>query len=113
MTIAYTRSESTEQPLLIEITSSTVYLRKDIVKEERSIEDTDNKTIFYIYQEAKLTPKEFNEYASHIAALNAVKGVNDSDNISQIVENGVDSSTNQLVIMEAMADLYDLLAALM
>lgn len=111
MNILYNYSESTIKPLEIKITEETVYLRKDIKKEERMYED---QTItFYTYQEAKLSPKEFEEYSAQLAAMNAVKGVNDSDNITQIVENGVSSSDNQMVIMEAMADLYDLIASLM
>lgn len=103
MKLVYRKSESTGKPLTIETTPTTVFIRKDIVKNED----------VYTYQEAKLSLEEFNKYSSQVAALNAVKGINDSDNISQIVENGVDSSTNQLVIMEAMADLYDLIATLM
>lgn len=103
MELVYRKSESTNKPLTIETTPTTVFIRKDIVKNDD----------MYTYQEAKLSLEDFNKYSSQVAALNAVKGVNDSDNISQIVENGVDNSTNQLVIMEAMADLYDLIAALM
>ena len=103
MELVYRKSESGVKPLTIETTPTTVFIRKDIVKNDD----------MYTYQEAKLSLEDFNKYSSQVAALNAVKGVNDSDNISQIVENGVDSSTNQLVIMEAMADLYDLIAALM
>lgn len=103
MELVYRKSESTNKPLTIETTPTTVFIRKDIVKNDD----------MYTYQEAKLSLEDFNKYSSQVAALNAVKGVNDSDNISQIVENGVDNSTNQLVIMEAMADLYDLIAMML
>lgn len=113
MTITYMQSESIERPLLIEITTSTVYLRKDIIEEERIMVENDEPTMFYVYQEAKLTPEEFNIYATQIASINAIKGINDSENISTIVQNGVNNEDNQLILMEAMADLYDLLANLM
>lgn len=113
MTITYMQSESIERPLLIEITTSTVYLRKDIIEEERIMVENDEPTTFYVYQEAKLTPEEFNIYATQIASINAIKGINDSENISKIVQNGVYNEDNQLVLMEAMADLYDLIAMML
>lgn len=111
MELIYKYAESTVKPKAIDVTQSTIYLRKDIAEEKRTytVDDTEMHTIYYTYQEAKLSPKEFSEYSSQIAAMNAVKGVNDSDNIEQIVENGVSSSDNQLIIMEAMADLYNLI----
>lgn len=103
MELVYRKSESTNKPLTIETTPTTVFIRKDIVKNDD----------MYTYQEAKLSLEDFNKYSSQVAALNAVKGVNDSENISKIVQNGVDNGDNQLVLMEAMADLYDLIAMML
>ena len=113
MTIHYMYAESSVQPQPIEVTNTTVYLRKDFSTREYKEPDRDDIVIFHTYQEAKLTHSEFAEYSSQIASLNAVKGINDSENISKIVQNGVDNEDNQLILMEAMADLYDLLANLM
>lgn len=99
MELVYRKSESTNKPLTIETTPTTVFIRKDIVKNDD----------MYTYQEAKLSLEDFNKYSSQIASLNAIKGINDSENISKIVQNGVDNGDNQLIIMEAMADLYNLI----
>ena len=56
---------------------------------------------------------EFDKYAAGIAAENAVKGANDSKNILNIQETGLNNTDNQLIIMEALADLYDLIATMM
>ncbi|MDO4292053.1 MAG: hypothetical protein Q4C65_02370 [Eubacteriales bacterium] len=108
----YTYSESTVKPLAIEIFSKTVFLRKDIAREERTETDS-TKSEFWVYQEAKLSIDEFNAYSARMAAINAINGVNDSENIGQIAEGQKSSNDNQFVIMEAIADLYDALATLM
>ena len=116
MEIIYNHSESAIKPKAIEHSKHTVWLRKDIVEVIRTytLEDgTIIHTPVYEYKEAKLTHSEFAEYSSQIASLNAIKGINDSDNIKQLVQNGVDNGDNQLVIMEAMADLYDLIAMML
>lgn len=112
MELKYTYSESTVKPADIELCKSTVYLRKDVAEEERT--DTDgNTTVFYTYQEAKMSHEEFNEYSTQKAAINAVKGTNDSENISSLLAGQENGDTNQLIIMEAIADLYDAIASLM
>lgn len=85
MKLIYREVESTHEPNPIEIYKTTVYLRKDIHKRE----DTNE----WVYQEATMTPEEFNKYSSEFMAINAVN-----------------SNNNQLILMEAIADLYDLLA---
>lgn len=69
-------------------------------------------TVYWTYQEAALTPEEFNEYTSLLIAENAIKGTNDSDNIVQIMVGQEAGDTNQLTIMEAIADLYDIVATM-
>lgn len=116
MELKYRYSESTIKPKSIEYTKTTVWLRKDIVEEKRTDTSEDGTSIavtVYTYQEAKLSHEDFKTYSSQLSAMNAVKGINDSDNIKQIVQNGADNSDNQLIIMEAMADLYNLIATLM
>lgn len=110
MNLEYTYSESTIKPQEIEAGKTTVYFRKDIDAEERTYDD--HTYTFYTYQEARMPIEEFRKMAEIQASVNAVKGVNDSENISQIVENGSDSTNNQLILMEAIADLYDIIATM-
>lgn len=65
-------------------TKEKIYLRKDITSITRTSEQGD-KTTYWTYQEAALTPQEFNEYTNLLMAENAIKGTNDSDNIVQIM----------------------------
>lgn len=104
MELIYRPSESTVRPVEIEKAKRTVFIRKDIVEEERE------GVTFYTYQEAKLSHEDFDKYASFIAAANAIKGVNDSTNIENLVDGQAIGDNNQLIIMEALADLYDVIA---
>lgn len=102
MNLNYILAESTIRPLPIEIYKNIVYLRKDIVSKE--VTDTENNTsTLWTYQEAKLTPSEFNEY-SKVLMVN---------NMSQLISGQENGDNNQLIIMEAIADLYDAIASIM
>ncbi len=101
----YKYSESTVEPLLIEMRSKCVYLRKDVKKVERT-DENDQKTTYWTYQEAVMSSGEFNQYANRLASMNAVKGVNDSAHIVQIMTAQADGNNNQFAIMEALADIY-------
>lgn len=111
MELNYKYAESTVQPTALEVTVGTVYLRKDITSITRTSEQGD-KTTYWTYQEAALTPQEFNEYTNLLMAENAIKGTNDSDNIVQIMAGQETGDSQQLAIMEAIADLYDAVAAM-
>lgn len=112
MNLMYVNSESGFRPKAIEIGMTTVYLRKDIVEEVRVNPEGERYPV-YTYMEAKMSHAEFNAYAEELSRINAVKGVNDSDNIEQLITNGVDTTDNQLILMEAIADLYDVIASMM
>lgn len=112
MELNYKYAESTVQPTALEVTVGTVYLRKDITSITRTSEQGD-KTTYWTYQEAALTPQEFNEYTNLLMAENAIKGTNDSDNIISLLDGQAAGDNNQLIIMEAIADLYDAIAMLM
>lgn len=101
----YKYSESTVEPLLIEMRSKCVYLRKDVEKVERT-DENEQKIVYWTYQEAVMSPSEFNQYANELASMNAVKGVNDSAHIVQIMAAQADGNNNQFAIMEALADIY-------
>lgn len=91
MSLTYRYSESTVKPEPVEIGKTTVFLRTDIEKETRTVSDG-NTTDFWTYQEAKMTPEEFVAYANILSSRDIITGV---------------SNSNQLIIMEAIADLYD------
>lgn len=103
-------SESTEKPLSIEMKTDCVYLRKNITTDIRSYNET--KTTYWTYEEAYFTLAEFNSYANAIAAKNAVEGVNNASNIVEILSQQITGGDNQLAIMDAIADLYEAIAAI-
>lgn len=109
MELNYRYAESTVKPAALEVTEGTVYLRKEIARITRSSEQGDS-TVYWTYQEAALTPQEFNDYTNLVMAENAIKGTNDSDNIVKLMAGQENGDSNQLVIMEAIADLYDTIA---
>lgn len=85
MKLKYIKSQSSVKPDLVDTTSSkvVVYLRQNIVEKEKTVENTseDNDatstTVFYEYDEAKLTKEEYQEY---------LKELNGSDTL-QTIEN--------------------------
>lgn len=85
MELNYVKSQSTVKPLEVEICKKSVYLRRNIASDGE----------IWTYEESCLTPEEFNEYISQVKAANVLNG-----------------DTNQLIIMEAIADLYELIISL-
>lgn len=106
----YMYAESTIKPQAIEMCKNTVYLRTDFVEKSRT--DMSNKVTYWTYQEARLTTDEFNSYASWLTSKNAINGINDSGNISQLVIGQKNRDNDQLIIMEAITDLYDTIASM-
>ena len=91
----YRYSESTVRPEQVQISGDTVYLRKDIKESKR--EDMDGGTVSYwTYQEAAMSTEEFNRNSSAL-----------------LLKRQLNSDGDRLAIMEAMADMYDVLAMLM
>lgn len=89
MEFIFKKVESTIRPKALERNASSVYIRKNITSEKR-IDSLGNAIIFWVYEEAKVSEDEFELYS----VMN--------DNISD----------NQLIIMEAIADLYDIIASM-
>ena len=112
MELHYRYSESTVKPAVLEMTGGSVYFRKDITSIARTSELGD-ETVFWTYQEAELTPQEFNNYATLLMTDHIIKGKDDSANIIQLMLGQEIGDDNQLIIMEAIADLYDVIASLM
>lgn len=86
MKLNYIKSQSSVKPDLVDTTSSktTVYIRQNIVEKEKAVENTNSEdndatstTVFYEYDEAKLTKEEYQEY---------LKELNGSDTL-QTIEN--------------------------
>ena len=86
MKLNYIKSQSSVKPDLVDTTSSktTVYVRQNIVEKEKTVENTNSEdndatstTVFYEYDEAKLTKEEYQEY---------LKELNGSDTL-QTIEN--------------------------
>lgn len=108
----YRYSESTEKPLALEVTpSNSVYLRKDIKSESR-IDDQSNEVVYWTYQEAIMTSEEFNRYTGQLMALNAINDVDNAANIKQLVAGQETSDFNILAMMEAMAEIYEMIAVM-
>ena len=105
MTLIYIQSESTVKPSVIEIGPTTVYIRKDIAEEVRTSENG-NDTTYWVYREATMSIEDFNSYTNELSVMNSI-------NIGSIVESGEDNTNNQLILMEAIADLYDVIASMM
>ena len=86
MKLNFIKSQSSVKPDLVDSTSSktTVYVRQNIVEKEKAVENTNSEdndatssTVFYEYDEAKLTKEEYQEY---------LKELNGSDTL-QTIEN--------------------------
>lgn len=80
MNVNYVKSQSSVKPDLIDSTSSKkyVYLRKDIIE----VQQPDNDNIFYEYQEAKLTKKEYDQYLKELSIIDIQQQRADIDYIA-------------------------------
>lgn len=97
MQLKYRQSESAIRPEEVEVCGSTVYLRKDIeeiVREDDEPEGEPQK--MWTYLEAAIPQDEFNQNAG--ALLISAQKTGDGD---------------RLAIMEALADLYDVMATML
>ena len=64
MKLNYIKSQSSVKPDLLDTTSSktTVYIRQNIVENIKTDKMSGEETVFYEYEEAKLTKQEYQEY---------------------------------------------------
>lgn len=86
----YKYSESRVKPTEIEIGKHSVALRRNITEEERMNENGDKLT-FWVYEEARMSFEEFAEYSNYM-----------------IIADQKNSKDNQLILMEAIVDLYEM-----
>ena len=71
MKLKYVKSQSYVKPDLVDTTSSkvVVYLRQNIVENIKTDEMSGEETVFYEYDEAKLTKEEYQEYLKELEII--------------------------------------------
>ena len=71
MKLNYIKSQSSVKPDLVDTTSSkvVVYLRQKIVENIKTDEMSGEETVFYEYDEAKLTKQEYQEYLKELEII--------------------------------------------
>ena len=84
MKLNYVKSQSSVKPELVDTTSSktTVYIRKNIVENKKTDEMSGKETVFYEYEEAKLTKQEYQEYLKELEIIDIHKQRADIDYIA-------------------------------
>ena len=84
MKLNYIKSQSSVKPDLIDTTSSktTVYIRQNIVENIKTDEMSGKETVFYEYEEAKLTKAEYQEYLKELEIIDIQKQRADIDYIA-------------------------------
>ena len=84
MKLNYIKSQSSVKPDLVDATSSkvVVYLRQNIVENIKTDEMSGEETVFYEYEEAKLTKEEYQEYLKELEIIDIQKQRADIDYIA-------------------------------
>ena len=84
MKLNYVKSSSSVKPDLVDTTSSktTVYIRQNIVENRKTDEMSGKETVFYEYEEAKLTKAEYQEYLKELEIIDIQKQRADIDYIA-------------------------------
>ena len=84
MKLNYIKSQSSVKPDLVDTTSSkvVVYLRQNIVENIKTDEISGEETVFYEYDEAKLTKEEYQEYLKELEIIDIQKQRADIDYIA-------------------------------
>ena len=83
MKLNYIKSQSSVKPDLVDTTSSktVVYLRRNIVENIKTDKISGEETVFYEYDEAKLTKQEYQEYLKELEIIDIQKQRADIDYI--------------------------------
>ena len=84
MKLNYKKSQSSVKPDLLDTTSSkvVVYLRQNIIENIKTDEMSGEETVFYEYEEAKLTKQEYQEYLKELEIVDIQKQRADIDYIA-------------------------------
>ena len=90
MKLNYIKSQSSVKPDLVDTTSSkvVVYLRQNIVENIKTDEMSGEETVFYEYEEAKLTKQEYQEYLKELEIIDIQQQRADIDYIA--IMSGID-----------------------
>ena len=90
MKLNYIKSQSSVKPDLVDTTSSkvVVYLRQNIVENIKTDEMSGEESVFYEYEEAKLTKQEYQEYLKELEIIDIQKQRADIDYIA--IMSGID-----------------------
>ena len=128
MKLNFIKSQSSVKPDLVDTTSSktTVYVRQNIVEKENTVENTNSEdndatstTVFYEYDEAKLTKEEYQEYLKELNGsdtLQTIENLKTNDDkinsaIVSIEENNLDmSDTLNILLTEVIPNILDTLS---
>lgn len=84
MKLNFIKSQSSVKPDLIDTTSSKtcVYIRQNVVENKNTDEMSGEETVFYEYEEAKLTKAEYQEYLKELEIIDIQKQRADIDYIA-------------------------------
>ena len=87
MKLKYVKSQSSVKPDLLDTTSSkvVVYLRQNIVENKKIDEMSGEETVFYEYEEAKLTKQEYQEYLKELEIIDIQQQRADIDYIMLMI----------------------------
>ena len=121
MKLNYIKSQSSVKPDLVDTTSSkvVVYLRKNIVENIKTDETSGKETVFYEYDEAKLTKEEYQEYLKELNGSDTLQTIEDlkvnddkiNSAIVSIEENNLDmSDTLNILLTEVIPNILDTLS---
>ena len=95
MKLKFTKSRSAVKPELIDTASSkkVVYIRQNIA------ETLQNDTVFYEYDEAKLTKDEYKEYLAELEALDMLETIENLKSENKSLSEQVDMLTDCILEM--------------
>ena len=121
MKLNYIKSQSSVKPDLVDTTSSkvVVYLRQNIVENIKTDEMSGEETVFYEYDEAKLTKAEYQEYLKELNSSDTLQTIEDlkvnddkiNSSIVSIEENNLDmSDTLNILLTEVIPNILDTLS---
>ena len=101
MKLKYIKSQSSVKPDLLDTTSSevVVYLRQNIVENKTTDEMSGEETVFYEYEEAKLTKQEYQEYLKELNGSDTLQTIEDLKAENQNLNEQVSMLTECLLEM--------------
>ena len=101
MKLNYIKSQSSVKPDLIDTVSSkvVVYLRQNIVENIKTDDMSGEESVFYEYEEAKLTKQEYQEYLKEISGSDTLQTIEDLKAENQNLNEQVSMLTECLLEM--------------